>query len=112
QVIQIECFVGLYVLGDDLQQKIPFAGERVALEHFGAFADRRFEFGDRVAAGGCQLDVREDGDVEAERVAVQERNAPLDDAAFLELFNAPPAGRGGDADLGGHLGHRQGAIAL
>ncbi len=64
QVIEIEGFVGLDVLGDDLQQKIPFAGERVALQHFGPIANRRLEFGERAAAGGREFHVRKNGDIQ------------------------------------------------
>ena len=93
-------------LRDDLEQEIPLAGERVALEHFGAIANRRLELGERIASGGRELDVREDGDVESQGIAIEKRDARLDDAALLELLNAPPAGGGGDASARGHLGHR------
>ena len=36
----------------------------------------------------------------------------FDDAALLELLNAPPAGRGGNAQSRGHFGHRKRTVAL
>ena len=56
--------------------------------------------------------MREDRDVEAERRAVEQRDAPADDPGLLELLDAPPAGRGREAGAGGDLGHRQRAFPL
>jgi NADPH:quinone reductase-like Zn-dependent oxidoreductase len=112
QVVQIEGFIGFDVARDDFQQKVPLAGEGVALQHFGAIANGGLEFGDGVAAGGRQLDVREHGDVQSQGVAIEQGHARLDDAVLLELLNAPPAGGGGKRTLRGDLGHRQRALPL
>ena len=66
----------------------------------------------RVAARGRELDVREDGHIEPQGVAVQQRDARLDDAALLELLDAPPARGGGNPGLRRDLGDRQRAVAL
>jgi hypothetical protein len=56
--------------------------------------------------------VREDRDVEAERRAIEQRDATADHAGLLELLDAPPARRRRDAGARCDLGDRQRSLAL
>jgi len=49
--------------------------------------------------------VGKNGQIEAERVAVEERDTRLDDAVALELLDATPAGGGLDAHLCRYFRH-------
>jgi len=58
------------------QQEIPFAGERVALQHLGA--GRESPLSNSAIASrpvGRELDVREDGHIQPQGIAIQQRNA-------------------------------------
>jgi len=57
----------------------------IAIEYLGTVTDCLGEGGDRIAALCGELDVREDGDIEAKSRTVEQGDLPRDDASLLQV---------------------------
>ena len=57
-------------------------------------------------------DADKGGQAQPQRLRLQQRHPAADHAGLLQLLNAPPARRGGQADALGDLRQRQGGIPL
>ena len=112
QVVEEERLVRLDVAAHDAQQEVRLAHERVALEDLRVGAHRLLEAQQRIAPVTGDLHVREHHHRQPDLLPIDECHAPFDDAALLEARDAPPAGRGGQAQPLGHLGRRQRAVLL
>ena len=102
----------MHVGGDDPQHIVLAAGDGGALDHFGPVGDRRLENFQVLGRGQVQLDDGIDLEVETQLFGIQQGDPLADIAGILQSLDAPPAGRGRQAHLFGHVGNRKPGIVL
>ena len=88
------------------------AGEQAALGDFGVLLDLRLERVQRGAPLLVQRHQHEGGAGQAHHFLVQQHHVARDQAALLQQFDAPQAGRGRQVDLLGHVGIGQAPVLL
>jgi hypothetical protein len=98
--------------GDYFQHIVPDAGHGIALGHLRVLHDILLKLHEVLSPGGSEIDCREDDNLHAQGIAIQQRHASLDIPLLLETVYAPPAGRLGHVDALGNGSGTKGGILL
>src|SRR3546814_462118 len=98
--------------GDDAQHEIEHAHQDIGFEHFGKRSDRRGELVEIGAAVRVELHLREDMRVEADLLAIDQRDATRDDTFLFQPVDPPPAGGRRQPDFLAQPRHRQTRVLL